>query len=180
MSGASGTSMRAWSMAAPSTSARSTIPAPPPAGVSSTWRWRPSPKSRICTLASDHNPADSAEPTSDTPSGPGNISGNNVSTVARQGERPSLVGKCAITPSVSAENQAISAEYDFKHEDVQHHRQSQQPYRNDRSRRRTADRPRRIRHDRGAMLGQHLGRNQPDRQPNPRRHDQKIIQIAEH
>ena len=30
---------RAWSSAGPSTSARSTMPAPPPVGVSSTWRW---------------------------------------------------------------------------------------------------------------------------------------------
>ena len=35
-------------------------------------------------------------PTSETPSGPGNISGNSVSTVARQGGRSPLIGKCGM------------------------------------------------------------------------------------
>ena len=53
----------------------STIPAPPPAGVSSTVRCLSVAKSRICTVSSDHVPSSSARPASDTPSGPGNISG---------------------------------------------------------------------------------------------------------
>ena len=65
----------AWSIARASTSARMTMPAPPPAGVSSTLRCRSVAKSRICTVSSDQVPATSARPASDRPSGPGNISG---------------------------------------------------------------------------------------------------------
>ena len=45
------------SIAAASTSARSTIPAPPPAGVSSTVRCLSVAKSRICIASSDHCPS---------------------------------------------------------------------------------------------------------------------------
>jgi len=62
-------------MALASTSARITMPAPPPAGVSSTVRWRSAAKSRICTVSSDHVPASSALPASEWPRLPGNISG---------------------------------------------------------------------------------------------------------
>src|SRR6476659_1750443 len=74
-------------MAAPRTSARMTMPAPPPAGVSSTARCRPIPNSRMPTASSAHRPWLSASPASDAASGPGNSSGNSVSTVARQGRR---------------------------------------------------------------------------------------------
>ena len=62
-------------MQAASTSGLSTIPAPPPAGVSSTVRCLSVAKSRICTVSSDHAPCSSARPARLTPSGPGNISG---------------------------------------------------------------------------------------------------------
>ena len=63
------------SIAAASTSGFSTMPAPPPAGVSSTVRWRSVAKSRICTVSSDQSPRTSALPDSDWPRNPGNISG---------------------------------------------------------------------------------------------------------
>ena len=47
----------AASRLAASTSARITMPGPPPAGVSSTARWRPSPCSRMSRASSDHKPA---------------------------------------------------------------------------------------------------------------------------
>src|SRR5580693_8820040 len=74
----------AASIAAASTSARSTMPGPPPAGVSSTLRWRSVAESRISRVSSAQRPEASALPARLTPSGPGNISGNSVSTVARQ------------------------------------------------------------------------------------------------
>jgi hypothetical protein len=63
------------SRAAASTSARSTIPAPPPAGVSSTLRCLSVAKSRMWTVSSDQTPSSSARPARLRPSGPGNISG---------------------------------------------------------------------------------------------------------
>src|ERR1700722_6314022 len=74
----------AASMAAASTSARNTMPGPPPAGVSSTLRWRSVAEARISRASNAHNPDASALPARLTPSGPGNISGNRVRTVARQ------------------------------------------------------------------------------------------------
>src|SRR6266851_7053560 len=71
-------------MAAASTSARSTMPGPPPAGVSSTLRCRPVAVSLMSRASSAQSPDASALPARLTPSGPGNISGNRVSTVARQ------------------------------------------------------------------------------------------------
>ena len=50
------------SIAAASTSARSTIPAPPPAGVSSTLRCLSVAKSRMLRVSSDHRPSASARP----------------------------------------------------------------------------------------------------------------------
>src|SRR5690606_9773050 len=75
---------RTASTAAATTSARITMPGPPPAGVSSTERCRSVAKSRISTASRVHSRASSALPASDTPSGPGNISGQSVSTVADQ------------------------------------------------------------------------------------------------
>ena len=77
--GSSGAS--AASRLAASTSARITMPGPPPAGVSSTARWRPRPCSRISRASSDHSPRASASPARERPSGPGNICGNSVSSV---------------------------------------------------------------------------------------------------
>src|SRR5258706_10682318 len=74
----------AASMASASTSARITMPGPPAAGVSSTLRWRSVAESRMARAASAHRPDASALPARLTPSGPGNISGNRVRTVARQ------------------------------------------------------------------------------------------------
>src|ERR1700722_12068637 len=65
----------------PRTSARITMPGPPPAGVSSTARCRPSPCSRMSRAASDHRPRASASPASDWPSGPGNMAGKRVRIV---------------------------------------------------------------------------------------------------
>src|SRR5690606_7130871 len=70
------------SSARASTSAFITMPGPPPAGVSSTVRWRSVAWSRILTASSDHRES-SALPARLMPSGPGNISGNKVSTLAR-------------------------------------------------------------------------------------------------
>ena len=52
-------------------------------GVSSTLRWRPMPLARMSWTSRVHSPSASALPISETPSGPGNISGNSVSTEAR-------------------------------------------------------------------------------------------------
>src|SRR5690554_5774769 len=81
---------RTASTAAATTSARITMPGPPPAGVSSTERCRSVAKSRISTASRVHFRVSSARPASDTPSGPGNISGKSVSTVADQ---PSLIAR---------------------------------------------------------------------------------------
>ena len=60
------------------------MPGPPPAGVSSTLRWRSVAESLMSRASSAHRPDASALPARLTPSGPGNISGNSVRTVARQ------------------------------------------------------------------------------------------------
>jgi hypothetical protein len=73
------------SIAAARTSGLSTIPAPPPAGVSSTLRCLSVAKSRMWTVSSDQVPSSSARPARLTPSGPGNISGYSVRTVERNG-----------------------------------------------------------------------------------------------
>src|SRR6185312_2959333 len=81
----SGRSLRSTaSIAAAATSARITMPGPPPAGVSSTVRCLPRPWSRISRTSSDQRSFSSALPNSEIPSGPGNISGNKVRTVADQ------------------------------------------------------------------------------------------------
>src|SRR5712664_2028123 len=74
----------AASMASASTSARSTMPGPPPAGVSSTLRCRSVAESLMSRASRAQRPEASALPARLTPSGPGNISGNSVSTVACQ------------------------------------------------------------------------------------------------
>ena len=81
--GAGSSAARPASRLAASTSARSTMPAPPPAGVSSTARWRPTPWSRMSCAASAHSPRARPSPASERPSGPGNIAGNRVKTSAR-------------------------------------------------------------------------------------------------
>src|SRR6187397_2662989 len=60
------------------------MPGPPPAGVSSTLRWRSVAESRMSRASSAHRPEASALPARLTPSGPGNMSGNSVRMVARQ------------------------------------------------------------------------------------------------
>src|SRR5688572_19541 len=75
---------RAASMEAAAISARITMPAPPPAGVSSTLRCLPVAKSRMSMAASAHLPSPRALPARLEPSGPGNISGKIVSTLACQ------------------------------------------------------------------------------------------------
>src|ERR1700735_330005 len=77
----------AASIAAASTSARSTMPGPPPAGVSSTLRCRSVAESLMSRASNAQTPEASALPARLTPSGPGNISGNRVRTVVCQGER---------------------------------------------------------------------------------------------
>src|SRR3954464_14792787 len=71
-------------MAAAATSARITMPGPPPAGVSSTVRCLPRPWSRMSRTSSDQRLFSSALPKSEMPSGPGNISGKRVRTVTDQ------------------------------------------------------------------------------------------------
>src|ERR1700733_1977182 len=71
------------SMARPSTSAFITMPGPPPAGVSSTLRCLSVAEFRISATSSDQTPAAKALPARLAPSGPGNISGKIVSTLAR-------------------------------------------------------------------------------------------------
>ena len=63
------------SSAAASTSGRSTIPAPPPAGVSSTLRCLSVAKSRMFFISSDQMPSLKARPAKLAPKGPGNMSG---------------------------------------------------------------------------------------------------------
>src|SRR5690349_10234147 len=70
------------SIAAAATSARMTMPAPPPAGVSSTFLCGPWPKSRNCTVSSDQRPLLRPLPISEMPSVPGKTSGNSVMTEA--------------------------------------------------------------------------------------------------
>ena len=85
----------AASRARASTSARITMPGPPPAGVSSTERCTPRPWSRMSMVASDQAPFASALPARLKPSGPGNISGKIVRTVAGQ-----VIAKAGVrTPS---------------------------------------------------------------------------------
>src|SRR6056297_3861455 len=69
-------------MARPITSARSTMPAPPPAGVSSTLRCRPSPNSRRSMVSSDHSPSRSARPVRLSARTPGKACGSRVMTRA--------------------------------------------------------------------------------------------------
>src|ERR1700733_4398575 len=64
------------------------MPGLPTAGVSSTVRCLPRPCTRMSCTSSDHRPLSRALPTSDAPSGPGNISGKSVSTVTRQDIAP--------------------------------------------------------------------------------------------
>src|SRR5689334_1730178 len=74
----------AASIAAARISARSTMPGPPPAGVSSTLRCLSVAELRMSRASSSHRPETSALPARLTPSGPGNISGNSVRMMARQ------------------------------------------------------------------------------------------------
>ena len=73
----------AASSARASTSAFITMPGPPPAGVSSTVRCLSVACARMSTRRATRCPAASALPARLTPSGPGNISGKIVSTLAR-------------------------------------------------------------------------------------------------
>src|SRR5260221_714591 len=73
----------AASTARASTSARITMPGPPPAGVSSTERCLSLACARISTASRLQRLAASALPARLKPSGPGNISGKMVRTVAR-------------------------------------------------------------------------------------------------
>ena len=65
-------------------SARITMPAPPPAGVSSTERCLSVAKSRMSMVDKAHFPSAKALPARLSPNGPGNISGKMVRMVARQ------------------------------------------------------------------------------------------------
>ena len=60
------------------------MPAPPPAGVSSTARCRPSAVLADVVRRKRPDARASASPASDSPSGPGNMSGNSVRTLADQ------------------------------------------------------------------------------------------------
>ena len=71
--------------AASTTSGRITMPGPPPNGVSSTVRCLSRREvADVHRFERPQRPPPSALPASEWPSGPGNISGNRVSTVARQ------------------------------------------------------------------------------------------------
>src|SRR3954471_17355893 len=85
----------AASSAASTTSGRITIPAPPPNGVSSTLLCLSVAKLRTSEVSSRHRPFSKALPARLCPSGPGNISGNRVSTRAVQG--PCDRGGCSVT-----------------------------------------------------------------------------------
>src|SRR5262249_15889213 len=71
-------------MARSSTSGRITMPGPPPNGASSTVRCLSRANLRMSTVSSRQSPSPRALPASEQPSGPGNISGNSVITVAVQ------------------------------------------------------------------------------------------------
>src|SRR6185437_4259319 len=72
------------SIAAATISGRITMPGPPPKVPSSTERCLSRAKSRMSTVSSRHTPSRNALPASEWPSGPGNISGKMVNTVALQ------------------------------------------------------------------------------------------------
>src|SRR5271163_747847 len=76
-------SAAAASTARPSTSGFITMPGPPPAGVSSTERCLSMAKLRISTTSSAQAPDAKALPARLPPSGPGNMSGKMVRTLAR-------------------------------------------------------------------------------------------------
>src|SRR5579859_434832 len=69
-------------MAASRTSGRITMPAPPPNGLSSTVRCLSVAYPRMSTASIVQIPSARPRPASEWPSGPGNISGNRVSTMA--------------------------------------------------------------------------------------------------
>src|ERR1700755_589290 len=98
----------AASIAAARISARSTMPGPPPAGVSSTLRCLSVADTLMSRASSAQIPDASALPARLTPSGPGNISGNSVRTVARQGERFVI----ALHRALGVRNQILSAGVD--------------------------------------------------------------------
>src|ERR1700680_2013806 len=70
-------------MAETATSARTTMPGPPPEGVSSPVRWRPTPWTRMSRTSRSQSRSCKALSISEAASGPGNNSGNSVRTVAR-------------------------------------------------------------------------------------------------
>jgi len=93
------------STARATTSAFSTAPGPPPAGVSSRKPRVSVEKARMSTVSKLHKPfSRQAVPISDTPSGPGKASGNMVRTVAIKGMAAALthkVGKIRLQTSPS-------------------------------------------------------------------------------
>src|SRR5262249_29571988 len=105
--------LSAASIAAARISARSTMPGPPPAGVSSTLRWRSVAESRISRASNAQIPNASPLPARLVPSGPGNISGYRVRTVARQGEAIGLnrasAGRNQYTAAVQVNQQATQS-----------------------------------------------------------------------
>src|SRR5580704_13234266 len=94
------------SMARPSTSAFSTMPGPPPAGVSSTLRCLSAAKLRISATSSAQAPAAKALPARLAPSGPGNISGNRVRTLARH---------ISTAPGRKLDDKPAGCEIDLRH-----------------------------------------------------------------
>src|SRR5580704_13663081 len=83
MARTAGSAARTARTARTSGSGLSTIPGPPPKGMSSTWRWRSSVWSRRSWAHSSRVPLSSARPTTPTPSGPGKTPGKMVSTSTR-------------------------------------------------------------------------------------------------
>src|SRR6056297_467307 len=92
-------------------SGRITMPAPPPAGVSSTFRWRPSPKVLRSTVSSRQSPWSSARPVSDWPSMPGKASGNRVTIRTRHA--PASSGRSVIRSRGSRLGLAAILPWDF-------------------------------------------------------------------
>ena len=99
------------SSALASTSAFITMPGPPPAGVSSTVPCLSMACARMSMASSDHRPALSARPARLTPSGPGNISGKIVSTVARH-----IAG--VLRHARQHDDDVLRGDIDFRHDRI--------------------------------------------------------------
>src|SRR5258708_24478943 len=100
------------------------MPGPPPKGASSTERCLSRAKPRMSTVSSRQSPSWSALPASERPTGPGNISGKIVRTVASQVAMsdPALFGDIRLDRPIVEEalgrvdDQTAGGEIDLRHD----------------------------------------------------------------